>query len=112
MRTFEFNDKGDWTLGLVEGADEIRQAVEHLLRIGLGEWFLNETIGLDEKPFFRKDYNQREMVAEVTRTIQEEPRVKEVLNVSIDIDKRSRIATVRFTANIEGGGVINGEVNR
>lgn len=111
MRTFEFNDSGDWTLGMVEGIDEVAQAVEHNLRIRLGEWFLNETVGMDREPFQRKNFDEREIVAEVTRTILDEERVNEVTEVNVSYEPRERYMTINFTANTTEG-VIQREIYR
>ena len=111
MRTFEFNEHGDWTLGMIEGIDEVAQAVEHNLRIRLGEWFLNETIGMDREPIERKNFNEREIVAEVTRTILDEERVNEVTEVTVRHEPRERYMVINFTANTTEG-VIQREIYR
>jgi len=111
MRTFEFDETGDWTLGMVESIDEIRQAVEHNLYIRLGEWFLNESIGMDRAPFERKDYDIREITTEVTRTILEEERIDEVIDIDISHDDRTRLMCIRFTAHTQEG-VLQSEIYR
>lgn len=111
MRTFEFDNEGDWTLDMTEGADELRQAIEHNLYTRLGEWFLNETVGMSRDYFEEKPLNQKRIVAELTRAILYEERVSEVRDIQLDFDRQKRTLGVEFTA-LTKEGVINGEINR
>lgn len=111
MRTFKFDNKGDWTLGMIEGVDEVAQAVEHNLRIRLGEWFLNETVGMDRTPIERKRFSKREIVAEVTRAILYDDRVREIVSLDVRHEPRERYLIINFKANTTEG-VIQREIYR
>lgn len=111
MRTYEFDKQGDWTLGLIEGADELKQAVEHNLYVRLGEWFLNETVGLSREYFEEKPPSKKRITAELTRAILYDERVKEIVSLDLDYNPRERTLYVDFVINTEEG-VVDGEIDR
>lgn len=111
MRTFEFDKEGDWTLDMTEGADELRQAIEHNLYVRLGEWFLNESVGMSRDYFEEKPPNKKRIVAELTRAILYDERVSEVKDIQLDFNRKDRTLDVGFIA-LTTEGVIDGEINR
>lgn len=91
MRTFEFDDSGDWTLEMVSGKDEIVQSVVHSLKTRIKEWFLDESIGLDRSHIESKTYNERLISNDVITTIKQDERVVEVTDLRLDYDRRNRV---------------------
>lgn len=88
MRTFEFIDN-DWTLELVESEQEVVQSIEHNLVTRLGEWFLNETVGL-ERLYEHKVYDMRLVKLAIVDAIMYDERVKEVTTINTDLNRYTR----------------------
>lgn len=112
MRTWEFDKSGDWTLGMVEGKEELRQSVEHSLYVRLGEWFLDESVGLDRHPTEQKRPIESEVSQEITRAVLQDERIKEVTEVEVKTDLHNRTMQVSFVAKAEDGEVVEIELDR
>lgn len=106
MRAFEFDETGDWTLGMVEGKDEIVQSVKHGFLIRLGEWFLDESIGLD-RSFFedKKVYNKRVVSASLTECALQDDRVLEVISINLEFEPHNRILRAEIELNTTEGEI-------
>lgn len=103
-----FNDvqvvNGD--LLLVDGKAAIKQHVIQRLRIFLGEWFLDNTIGL---PFFDqilvKNPDKSKIDAIILNTILGTPGIQQVSTYSVDSDFTRRMLRVNFEAMTISGTV-------
>lgn len=101
MRSFEFYEN-DWTLEMVEGEREVVQVIEQNLVTRLGEWFLNETVGL-ERLYEEKAYDMRLIKLAIVDAIMYESRVKEVTKIETELNRYTRKLDVyvELTAVVE-----------
>ena len=88
MRSFEFHEN-DWTLEMIEGEREVVQVIEQNLVTRLGEWFLNETVGL-ERLYEEKVYDMRLVKLAIVDAIMYDERVKEVTTIDAELDRYTR----------------------
>src|SRR5882672_11274251 len=84
----------------------VRQHILQRLRIFLGEWFLNNQVGL---PFFQqiliKNPDQSKIDALLRNQIQGTPGVEALNSYSFSPDFTLRVLTVSFSARCTGGTV-------
>jgi hypothetical protein len=86
-----------YDLPLVRGVDLIRQRLKQRLLTILGEWFLDETIGL---PWFgefsQKGVDDARVTALIMRSIAQTPGVSEIVAFDLTLDRRARRLVVNF----------------
>lgn len=97
-------------LKMVEGTDEEDQSIRLLIGTNKSEWFLNILHGLGYEYLQVKTFNEIEAKAEIISTLRQEPRVKDVLEVSFDLDRAKRVLTITFKALMDSGQVIERQV--
>lgn len=107
MKSFEIDDNGDWTLGMVEGDAELIQSIKHLIHTRAGEWFLNLDYGFRQDVLEEKAYSESEIVQAIYDAMYQEPRVIEIIKVNYDFDRINRRLLVDFRLRTEGGEVTN-----
>lgn len=105
MKTFEVNDDGDWTLGVVEGDAELIQNIKHLFYTRIGEWFLDQDQGFLMDVVEKKMVTESEILQASHDTLYQEPRVLEVVSVVFDLDRAERSLSMSFVVRTAGGTV-------
>ncbi|UVW20623.1 DUF2634 domain-containing protein [Bacillus subtilis] len=98
MKTLKLKD-GDLCfengeLQMVEGDAELAQSVEMILRTSLGEFELDEHVGLDRSNILRKQFDQEEAQYDIINAISQEERIASVESVNFLMDKESRSLAV------------------
>jgi len=96
MRDWELTTDGDLKIGnnldyIVAGIDELVQRLKFRLRIFLGEWYRDITLGID---YFGKIFKKNPLYADIDnefrKTILQTDGVKELVNL-----------TIKFSTNLE-----------
>ena len=91
-------------LVMVEGQEEIRQHLEQRLRSFLGEWFLDQTIGI---PYFddilKKNVIPSEVESIFINEILSTPGVVRLLTFDLTLDKDVRRLNLTFMAETVDG---------
>lgn len=90
-----FNESGE--LEMVSDDDEIAQNLEMILSTQLGEFQLDETIGLDRSNILTKQFDEKQAHYDIVEALMQEDRVQEVRDVTFIPDKENRIMTVNVT---------------
>lgn len=94
------------TIHFFTGADEVGQRITQRLRTFLGEWFLNQNIGV---PYFqeilKKNPNNRIVEAVFKREIIDTPGVIGLESFEILADNATRVITLRIRCKTESGDV-------
>lgn len=115
MRSFALID-GDIQIGpdrnivMVEGDDELLQAVRINLATNIGEWFLDLDFGLDYSHIFKKQFNEDRVRAEVVKAVHQEERVRKVTDYRFEFDRATRTASIYFKFTKLDGAELEGEV--
>lgn len=81
-------------LVIVSGQEELRQNIENRLSVNKNEWFLNILLGLDYSALQGKGKTDIEIEYAIRECCLQDDRVKEVRNITIDRDSKTR--TVRI----------------
>lgn len=81
-------------LVLVSGQEELRQNIENRLSVNKNEWWLNILLGLDYSALQGKGKTDIEIEYAIRECCLQDDRVKEVRNITIDRDSKTR--TVRI----------------
>lgn len=97
-------------LQMVDGLQEEEQAIRILLSTNKGEWFLNLLHGLGYKYLQVKHLNEIEAKAEIITTLNQEPRVKDILDVQLEHNRSKRTLTLLVKIKTESGQVMEREV--
>lgn len=99
-------------LTLVSGTQEILQSIFSTLRTFLGEWFLDNTIGVDYfGQILTKNPDQGLIDSILLAAIQDVPGVQSVTQFSSSVDFVNRVLSVSFQAQTTQGTVnYNGTV--
>lgn len=96
----DLDDSTD-ALVLTDGLDGIRQDLTSRLRTFLGEWFLDQNVGI---PFFReflvKNPNQRVVRSVLREVILDTQGIQEIQSLEIELDTTTRTLGVVLTAKI------------
>jgi hypothetical protein len=91
-------------LVMVSGADAIRQDVTLALGTFVGEWFLDETVGvLDFETVFAKSPDKEAITARFKSKIAARRGVKEVTAIAVAFDGTTRKLTVTWSALTDVG---------
>ncbi|WP_240415034.1 DUF2634 domain-containing protein [Paenibacillus periandrae] len=111
MRTLKLTD-GDLvftngTMQLVDGNEEIAQAVRIELLTFKKEWFLDSRMGVDYYGvILMKQPNYEAIRAELVQAILREPRIRSVDSLDVDFDRAARNLKVTFKATTRSGQAI------
>jgi hypothetical protein len=96
-------------LAMVSGLDAIRQDVEERLGYVRGDWFLDPedpiAVPMFEDVLGRKPPNAAVIRAIYEKAILATPGVSAVLALTVEIDRATRTARVRFTASTDLGEI-------
>lgn len=92
----------------VHGNDEIRQSVERILTTNIREWFLNIGFGLDYDAISGKGKDDEGIKLALREAIFQDDRIMEIEFLELSVDRQTRELTVRITATIEDGEVLEG----
>jgi phage baseplate assembly protein W len=90
-----FDENGE--LQMVSDEEELKQAIEFILSIRLGEFFLDETVGLNRDNLLTKQFDEDLAHADIVAAVMQEDRVDEVSEVTFTLDKATRILSVDLT---------------
>ena len=94
-------------VSLVTGEEEIEQHLRIRLRFFLGEWFLDERLGI---PYFRdiliKNPNTLLVRSLFRQAIITTPGISDVTTLEIDLDKTTRTLSLTFAATMDTGATI------
>lgn len=103
-----FDENGE--LVIIEGSEEVAQCAGLALGTNQGEWFLNPGMGIRFRAFLEKKQSEEEMREQIRQGLFQEPRIRTVESIAINIDRLKREITIHFTATAENGDVIEREV--
>lgn len=87
--------ENDLAFEVIEGKMEIKQCLEIELGSALNEWFADTSYGHKRDVFTEKPLPE-ELELEVARVIANEPRVRLVGGVNVEVEKASRTAFITF----------------
>ena len=86
----------------LEGVDYVIQLVKNRLLTFLTEWDLDETLGIDWYNIMGYNYDLSIIQGLVTQTILETEGVTSVVEVTLNLDSKSRILSISFTGIGDG----------
>jgi phage baseplate assembly protein W len=104
---WRLTDDGDIDLSggrlwLVDGVDEIRQAIRVALRLHRGEWLFDQSLGVDYQRIATTRVDPAGVAREeLRRAILAVDGVIAVNRLDVEIDAETRTATVDFEARVE-----------
>jgi|LSQX01.1.fsa_nt_gb hypothetical protein len=87
---------------MIEGEDEKVQAVRLLLGTRAGEWFLNTLHGFAYDKIQVKAPGDELIRAEVLKCLRQEPRISEVMDLQISLDRVHRHLEISFKLRMDG----------
>lgn len=101
---------GQNNITMIDGDDEFLQCVREILTTNTGEWFLDDSNGLDRFSILGEKYNAEEAADMLTEAIFQDDRVERVEKLNIDFDRKSRKMTVLFEIVKTNEEILIGEV--
>lgn len=116
MRDIKIHDNKDidfegGNLVWVEGFSEVSQKIRLHLRIALGEWFLDPTLGFDYfGVVFKKQWEEGEIKGAVYEALEDIDEIDEIEKIELDFDNIERKMTINLAIKLENGERFNGEV--
>ncbi|UZH06410.1 DUF2634 domain-containing protein [Heyndrickxia coagulans] len=90
-----FDENGE--LEMVSDDDEIVQNLEMILSTQLGEFQLDETIGLDRSNILTKQFDEEQAHYDIVEALMQEDRVAEVREIIFTPDKKNRRISIDVT---------------
>lgn len=94
-------------LALVSDGESIAQAVRARLRLFLGEWFADLSVGV---PYFQsilvKNPNLVTVRAAIRQAIEQTPGIAEIASFSMTFDAGTRVLSVSFSATSDTGELV------
>lgn len=97
-----FNESGE--LEMVSDDEELLQNLEMILKIQLGEFQLDETIGLDRSNILTKQFDEEQAHYDIVEALMQEDRVAEVREIIFTPDNR-RISVDVTVVKTDGSSV-------
>lgn len=95
---------------MVDGPDEETQAIRLTLTTNTNEFFLNIFHGLAYEYLLVKNFDEERARIEVLAAINQDPRVRDVLELTFDFDRANRKLSINFKVLMDSGNVSEGEV--
>lgn len=104
---FPINDDG--TVPMVEGIEELAQAVRMRLNIPLGEWLLNEDAGLDRDSLMTRPFDEELAIDAIRDCVLQDERIDSLNAASFDFDPKTRKMTykIEITAKSQNFSVMD-----
>lgn len=93
-------------LTLVSGADAVAQRIRGRVRLWLGEWFLDTSVGVPYLTMLGRKGGERYVEATLRRVIASSPGVAALESFTLTFDAPSRSASIAFRARATDGAVI------
>lgn len=100
-----FDSNGE--LEMISDDDEFCQSLEMIVKISLGEFYLDETIGLRRDNLLTKNFDEELAQSDIIEALMQDDRVGEVNNISFTIDKETRTLSVDLTVIKTDGSTVN-----
>jgi len=98
-----FNENSE--LEMVSDDEELLQNLEMILKIQLGEFQLDETIGLDRSNILTKQFDEEQAHYDIVEALMQEDRVAEVREIIFTPDKNRRISVDVTVVKTDGSSV-------
>lgn len=99
--------RGDFLM--IDGTQEVAQSLQSLLSIRLGEFKLDELVGLYRDNILGKNRNRDEMKDDIIECLSIDDRVELVNDIQINV-LSNREAVILFSVRLVSGEDIEGEV--
>lgn len=96
---------------MVSDIDEVGQNLESTLGTNEGEFVLAPEVGIQYRNMVGKGVTEDDIQAEVFAGLDQEERIKTVVEIEVKMDSALRSASVRFKAKLEDGETIEREVD-
>lgn len=90
----DLNFDSNKELEMVSDDEEFIQSLEMIIKITLGEFFLDETVGTRKDNMLTKQFDEELAHADLVEALMQEDRVGEVSSVVFTQDKKKRILSV------------------
>ncbi|MED4933986.1 DUF2634 domain-containing protein [Heyndrickxia coagulans] len=100
-----FDENGE--LEMVSDDDEIVQNLEMILSTQLGEFHLDETIGLDRSNILTKQFDEEQAHYDIVEALMQEDRVAEVREIIFTPNKKNRRMSVDVTVVKTDGSAVS-----
>jgi hypothetical protein len=115
MKTLLIDQTGDLVFKngdfvLIEGDEELAQSVKVLLQTSKGEWFLDESFGLDRNSIFSKNFNEEEAKNSIIEVLAQEERIASVEEITFSRIARELYVTLSLLKQ-DGTALLLQEVN-
>lgn len=81
---------------MVDGDEELVQSLQTVFQTNKGEWFLNESHGLDRTPFLVKKFDESLASDAIAEATAQEERIQRIENVSFKREGRSLTVDATF----------------
>lgn len=94
-----FDSNGE--LSMIEGLDEIAQSLFIIVQTRLGEFYLDENVGLDQSTILTKQFDEDAAHDAIVEALMEDDRVEEVTD--IEFTQTGRTLSVSFTVQTTTG---------
>lgn len=93
-------------LVMIDDPDELAQEVEITLQTNRGEWFLDESRGLNFEAILRKKPNPDELRQEIAATLGQIERINRLESLSVEFDSKTRSVAINLHATGSAGVTI------
>lgn len=100
-----FDENGE--LEMVSDDDEIVQNLKMILSTQLGEFQLDETIGLDRSNILTKQFDEEQAHYDIVEALMQEDRVAEVREIIFTPNKKNRRMSVDVTVVKTDGSAVS-----
>jgi hypothetical protein len=104
----EFDSKNGFKM--IEGDDELTQAVGITMKTAKQSWFLNPEHGFNRSVVQAKIYNEADVTDALYDAALQDERVGQVENIKFDYDKASRKLTVDYVIKKADGSEVEGGI--
>ncbi|QEO61607.1 DUF2634 domain-containing protein [Bacillus altitudinis] len=86
----------DGELEMIDGDEEIAQAVELILKTRLGEFKLDEFLGVERENLLGKNLDEEEAQYDIIEAIAQEERIATVEDIEFQFDRKTRTSRIKL----------------
>ena len=86
----------DGELEMIEGDEELAQAVEMILKTSLGEFGLDEFLGVERENLLGKNLDEEEAQYDIIEAISQEERIATVEDIEFQFDRKARSIRIKL----------------
>ena len=91
---------------IMDTGDALVQQITHQVKIWLGEWFADSSIGIDYLGFENKRYSDKEIIDSIRQSLLVKPNIKGINKIEVSRDNATRRLSITIDVETTQGNAV------